>query len=98
MGLPKIRTKVVHSESKDAWNVVGVDLGGKYKIARVPYFVIVNSAVLSEREKQVAFEHAVFISTCFNAAHYEEKNEHLGSSIYNNSHPYDDIHPKDLPF
>jgi len=32
-----IRTKVVHSTSKLAWNIVGTKLGGKYKIAIVPY-------------------------------------------------------------
>lgn len=28
-----------HSESKSAWNVVGSKLGGRYKIARLPYFI-----------------------------------------------------------
>lgn len=31
-----MKTKVVHSESKLAWNVVGTQCGRKYKIARVP--------------------------------------------------------------
>lgn len=35
----KTKWKVVHSVSKDAWNVVNTELGGKYKIARVPYVV-----------------------------------------------------------
>ena len=30
--------KVKHSESKEAFNVIGTALGGKYKIARCPYF------------------------------------------------------------
>ena len=34
---PNIETQVVHSQSKSAWNVIGTRLGGKYKIARVPY-------------------------------------------------------------
>ena len=35
-----IKTKVIHSKSKPAWNVVGETLGGKYKIARVLYQII----------------------------------------------------------
>ncbi len=62
---PKIKTKVVHSKSKDAWNVVGTKLGGKYKIARVPY-VVTNDKVITEREKLEAKNHADFISACFN--------------------------------
>jgi hypothetical protein len=30
--------KVKHSESKDAWNIIGTTLGSRYKIARLPYF------------------------------------------------------------
>jgi hypothetical protein len=29
--------KVVHSQSKNAWNVINTSLGCKYKIARFPY-------------------------------------------------------------
>lgn len=29
---------IKHSESKDAWNIIGTVLGGKYKIARIPYY------------------------------------------------------------
>lgn len=29
--------KVKHSESKDAWNIIGTNLGGRYKVARLPY-------------------------------------------------------------
>jgi len=92
MALPKIQTRVVHSESKHAWNVIGTELGTKYKIARVPYEVIVNSQVLTDRQKQEAYEHAVFISSCFNAAYEEEQH------IRTFSHPYDNIDTKDLPF
>lgn len=63
---PNIKTKVVHSESNPAWNVVGVSpIGGKYKIARIPYYVSDNS-VITEIEKKEAFEHAEFISYWFN--------------------------------
>lgn len=62
---PKIKTRVVHSQTKSAWNIVGESLGGKYKIARVPYLVMDNQE-LSERQRVEAFEHATFISYCFN--------------------------------
>lgn len=62
---PKIKTKVVHSQSKHAWNIVGTTLGGKYKIARVPYHVS-TCQVLSEKYLEEAREHAEFISFCFN--------------------------------
>ena len=97
MALPKIQTRVVHSESKSAWNVVGTELGSKYKIARVPYITTLMPEI-TEREKLEAYELANFISTCFNVAYNEEKKEQLGSSIYNNSHPYDNIGPQDFPF
>jgi len=62
---PKIKTRVVHSQTKSAWNVVGESLGCKYKIARVPYFVTEDD-VISERNRKEALEHAEFISYCFN--------------------------------
>lgn len=62
---PKIETKVVHSQTKPAWNVVGETWGKKYKIARIPYVVSTNSEI-DRVERQEAFEHAKFISYCFN--------------------------------
>lgn len=62
---PKIKTKVVHSQTKSAWNVVGTSPGSKYKIARVSYLTFENEE-LSNRERTEAFEHAEFISHCFN--------------------------------
>lgn len=62
---PKIKTRVVHSQTKSAWNIVGESLGAKYKIARVPYLVIDNQ-ILSDKNRQEAFEHAEFINHCFN--------------------------------
>lgn len=61
-----IKTKVVHSQTKPAWNVVGTSIPGKYKIARCPYQVIEDSENLDTREWKEAFEHATFISDCFN--------------------------------
>lgn len=62
---PKIKTKVVHSQSKPAWNVIGTQLSCKYKIARIPYIVTENE-VIATREKSEALNHAEFISFCFN--------------------------------
>jgi hypothetical protein len=62
---PRIKTRVVHSQSKSAWNVVGETLGGKYKIARVPYITIASEEI-SSRQRLEAFKHASFISYCFN--------------------------------
>lgn len=45
----KIKTKVVHSQSKTAWNVIGEQLGGKYKIARIPYLVVDDSEILTTK-------------------------------------------------
>ena len=70
MNDPKIKTKVVHSETKAAWNVVGIyPLGGKYKVARVPYVVCDNEAITTANRVE-ALNHANFISYCFN--HSEE--------------------------
>ena len=62
---PNIKTKVVHSESKSAWNVVSTKIGSKHKIARVPYIVIGNKTI-DKKEKEEALHHAEFISKCFN--------------------------------
>jgi hypothetical protein len=64
---PNIKTKVVHSQTKSAWNIIGKNLGGKYKIARVPYHVL-DDEILSNRNRLEAFEHANFISNCFNCS------------------------------
>lgn len=71
MELPKISTKVIHSESKSAWNVVAISHGDKYKIARVPYTetTIVNGQQIINQNKQQAYEHAKFISDCFNGVY-----------------------------
>ena len=62
---PNIQTKVLHSATKAAWNVIGTKLGGKYKIARVPY-IPVEKDCTNDRNRIEAYEHAMFISYCFN--------------------------------
>ncbi|MBS3993140.1 MAG: hypothetical protein KGZ87_05445 [Bacteroidetes bacterium] len=63
---PNIKVQIKHSESKTAWNIIGTKLGGKYKIARVPYIEIANSKSCTEIQKAEALKHAEFISFCFN--------------------------------
>jgi len=63
---PKIETEVKHSKSKKAWNVVSIDIGRKYKIARIPYLVTEGDEISSTRHEVEALEHALFISFCFN--------------------------------
>ncbi len=60
-----MKTKVMHSLTKSAWNVVGTTLGEKYKIARFPYQTGVTEK-LDEINRKEAFEHAEFTSKCFN--------------------------------
>jgi hypothetical protein len=62
---PNIKTEVIHSFTKSAWNVVGKNLGGKYKIARVPY-IVCDLQELSDKNRIEARKHAEFISYCFN--------------------------------
>lgn len=61
---PNIKTKVVHSQTKSAWNIIGEKLGGKYKIARIPYCT--GGYFIDDRNREEAFKHAEFISYCFN--------------------------------
>jgi len=66
---PNIKTKVIHSKSNNAWNVVGISLGTKYKIAICPY-LITNNKIIDITEKSEALRHAKFISECFNKSDY----------------------------
>jgi hypothetical protein len=62
---PNIKTKIIHSKSKPAWNIIGTKIGGKYKIASVPY-VPSESVEVIDLTRDEALEHAEFISSCFN--------------------------------
>ncbi len=70
MGYPEHNTKVVHSESKSAWNIIGVPLGSKYKIARLPYETS-DDPYINTMNKNEALVHAQFISRCFNSLECE---------------------------
>lgn len=62
---PNIKTKVVHSKTKSAWNIIGTTLGRKYKIARVPYLTL-DDEKTTDTHRIEARQHAEFISYCFN--------------------------------
>ena len=66
---PKIKTEIAHSQTKAAWNIIGKDPGGKYKIARIPYCVTASSEII-DKNRIEAFQHAEFISHCFNNSDY----------------------------
>jgi len=65
MEIPNIETKVQHSQSNTAWNVIGIRPGTKHKIARVPY-IMADSDELSKHNREEARTHAEYISDCFN--------------------------------
>lgn len=62
---PNIKVNVVHSQKNSAWNITGTQLGGKFKIARVPYTVS-GHVELDVKNRIEAREHAEFIAHCFN--------------------------------
>ena len=65
---PNIKVKIKHSESKTAWNIIGLKAGAKYKIARVPYYKSEGEdmEIYNTRQKVEALKHAEFIAFCFN--------------------------------
>jgi hypothetical protein len=55
---------IVHSRTNPAFNIVGTTLGGRHKIARVPYPIDINeSSELNEKEKLEAEYNAKLIAT-----------------------------------
>ena len=71
---PNIKVAVIHSASKNAWNIIGRTMAAKYKVARVPY-VVVNDDEVNEINRKEAYEHAEFISYCFNNSNAILKNK-----------------------
>ena len=63
------KVEIKHSESKDAWNVIGTNVGSRYKIARIPYLVLKDvdyKDMTNTREKAEALKIAEFIVQSFN--------------------------------
>ena len=58
----KGKWKVVHSESKTAFNVVGTVLGGKHKIARCPYVEYAGYPKASQADKNESEANAKLIA------------------------------------
>ena len=67
-----MKTKVVHSQSKLAWNVIGTEWGLKYKIARVPYEQCDNE-ILNTKFKNEALEIALHISESMKTFNTKER-------------------------
>jgi len=67
-----MKTKVVHSQSKNAWNVVNTELGGKYKIATIPYPQF-DYDVMNTMWKHEALEIAMHISKSMETFKTKEK-------------------------
>jgi len=63
---PKLEVETRHSESKTAWNVVGIALGGKYKIAKIPYIIVLDNEFLTTENRLEALNTAKFIAYCLN--------------------------------
>ena len=53
---------LVKSLSNPAYNVTGTNLGGKFKIARCPYFVNPHSEELTFKDEQESKHNALLIS------------------------------------
>jgi hypothetical protein len=67
-----MKTKVVHSQSKLAWNIIGQELGGKYKIARIPYQQC-DMEILNTKWKHEALEIALHLSRSMTTFNTNEK-------------------------
>jgi hypothetical protein len=63
---PRIDTEIKHSVRKTAWNVNNTVLGGKRRIAVVPYIQLPDDDVFNTKMKSEALEIALFISHSFN--------------------------------
>lgn len=54
---------LIHSKSKTGWNVIGTKLGGRYKIAQLPYLSDPElSKEWNDKEKQEQLYNALLIS------------------------------------
>ena len=58
------KTKVIHSKSKDAWNILGTQVGKKYKLVIVPYVKDEGNKSVSLVNKNEALRHAEYIRFC----------------------------------
>ena len=60
------RYGVKHSETKSAWNIVGTEIGGKYKIARIPYIADDRFPEICSSNRKAAFDTAMYLTDCLN--------------------------------
>jgi len=67
----KYNVKIKHSEKNNAWNIIGMIAGTKYKIARIPYLVLSDkdteyAEISNTRHKAEALEIAQYIVNAIN--------------------------------
>lgn len=73
-----MKTKVVHSQTKAAWNIVDTIPGDTYKLARIPYYVIAhlkNDDPLNQDERKRAYDLAERTSRFLNYSTASPLNE-----------------------
>lgn len=58
---------IKHSESNDAWNVIGTKLGAKYKIARFPYIKYEDSTPFESLGAMKSFNEERSLESQYNA-------------------------------
>lgn len=66
-----MKTKVIHSQTKAAWNIVGTMPNDTYKLVRVPYYINGRVAIddpINQEERKRAFKLAESISKFLNTA------------------------------
>ena len=63
--IKNIECEVKHSETKDAWNILGTGLGRKFKIARIPYLFLEDDEFYKGK-RQEALSHAEYIAWALN--------------------------------
>lgn len=85
-----IKTKIIHSKSKNAWNVVGTTLGGKFKIASFPYpaesGTDKETLSINKATKNEAYKLAKFVKFCLgNTTVTALSNENKEDKIMHNS-------------
>ena len=61
-----MNVKVIHSESKPAWNIVNTILGGKYKLVNVPYVRTGVDPEVASANKEEARKLANYLANCIN--------------------------------
>jgi hypothetical protein len=57
----KDKVKVVHSQTKSAWNIIGTTIGMHYKYARIPYYSDDKFPEITSEYRKTAYDLAASI-------------------------------------